>query len=264
MSDKTEKNHEYWSEIVKNHASSVESLWRRHMNWLYCELARRMLAGFRFQRFLKTDLYDEAVSPNGLLGMLPVDARMIIGMDYAEQVVRMARSNNVPNILVTDILASAFRDNSFDCVFSNSTLDHFKSHKLLEQSLREIYRVLEPGGLLLITLDNSGNPLLFLRNWLPYSVLKVLGIIPYYMGKTVNRKQLKRMLERLGFEVKDQVLMLHAMRLIALRLAARVVRLNSASKETDYLERLKPFEKMANWPTKDLTGHYVAMTAIKR
>lgn len=50
-----------------------------------------------------------------------------------------------------------FAAETFDLVVSTSTLDHFTCREDLVTSLEEISRVLRPGGLLILTLDNPLN-----------------------------------------------------------------------------------------------------------
>ena len=84
-----------------------------------------------------------------------------------------------------------------------STLDHFRSHSEIVTSLRELLRVLRPGGQLLLTLDNPANPLVGLRNALPFGLLHRLRIVPYYVGATCGPRGLRRLLPQVGFEVLE-------------------------------------------------------------
>ena len=71
-----------------------------------------------------------------------------------------------------------FAQGAFDGIVSNSTLDHFQSLDDLLVSLKELFRVLRPGGQMILTLDNLSNPIILLRNWLPLRLLKRLKIVP--------------------------------------------------------------------------------------
>jgi ubiquinone/menaquinone biosynthesis C-methylase UbiE len=61
-------------------------------------------------------------------------------------------SGNIPPL-------AAYADNSFDCVFTFQVIEHIDDDR---QFLKEIYRVLKPGGLLLLTTPNR--PLSLTRN----------------------------------------------------------------------------------------------------
>ena len=52
---------------------------------------------------------------------------------------------------------------SFDLVVSTSTLDHFGHASDIGDALAELNRVLRKGGELVITMDNTGNPVIALR-----------------------------------------------------------------------------------------------------
>ncbi|NTW37763.1 MAG: class I SAM-dependent methyltransferase, partial [Syntrophobacteraceae bacterium] len=130
---------------------------------------------------LKTDLYDEAISSYNLMSLFGSDCEQIIGTDVSLVTALAARKRMAAEwkgghkIVVSDARKHAFRSNVFDRVISNSTLDHFSDKKDIFQSLRELQRIMRPGGTLMITLDNPWNPIVFLRNRLPYRWLKYLG-----------------------------------------------------------------------------------------
>ncbi|MEZ4873232.1 MAG: class I SAM-dependent methyltransferase [Bdellovibrionales bacterium] len=47
----------------------------------------------------------------------------------------------------------SFKDNQFDFVFSFSSIEHFGSRETIEKSMREIQRVLKPGGYAVISTE---------------------------------------------------------------------------------------------------------------
>jgi SAM-dependent methyltransferase len=143
-----------------------------------------------------------------------------------------------------------FEDGSFDVVVSNSTLDHFPSLDDVESAVRELQRVLAPAGLLIVTLDNLRNPLVSLRNALPYPLLHRLGLVPYYVGATCGPRRLQRLLEAAGFGVEELAALLHVPRVLAraLRLPVRV---------------LLAGERLGHAPTRFVTGQFVAARARK-
>ena len=62
-------------------------------------------------------------------------------------------------VQVMDGRAIAFEDNTFDIVFSYSSIEHFGSKDEVSRTMQEIYRVLKPGGVASITTEImvSGN-----------------------------------------------------------------------------------------------------------
>ena len=118
-----------------------------------------------------------------------------------------------------------------------------------------------PGGQLLLTLDNPTNPIIALRNRLPFPWLKRLGLVPYYVGATYSTRTLAGKLSRMGMEVVRTSAILHFPRVLAVplsragRLGVGVERaLTSLFGCFEYLERL---------PTRALTGHFIAVHAIR-
>jgi SAM-dependent methyltransferase len=119
-------------------------------------------------RALKTDVFDEAVA-EGLSPFLAACAEALVAIDASPETVAAAR-RRYPELdaRVADVRALPFEAGSFDAVVSTSTLDHFPSRADLETALRELHRVLAPGGVAVVTLDNPWNPLVALRNALPF------------------------------------------------------------------------------------------------
>jgi ubiquinone/menaquinone biosynthesis C-methylase UbiE len=161
-----------------------------------------------------------------------------------------------------DVRHLPFANNMFDVIVSNSTLDHFKSLDEIVASLHELYRVLQVGGQLLLTLDNLANPIIALRNALPFALLNHLGIVPYYVGATCGPYLMQRTLQQVGFEVLEVSTVMHCPRVFAIAMARL---LEHAKPETQrcFLSFLMAFEYLSSWPTRFLTGHFVAVRAIK-
>ena len=116
---------------------------------------------------LKTDLFDELVG-QGLVGTLSESFAAVAGIDVSPTLVEIVQARHPQlDARVADIRELPFEDGAFDAVVSNSTLDHFPSPDEIAASLREINRVLRPGGVLLVTLDNGMNPVVAARNAMP-------------------------------------------------------------------------------------------------
>ena len=214
-------------------------------------------------RLLKTDLWDEAVGA-GLYATLATHARRVVGLDLAATIVTQARAHH-PGLLAAaaDVRHLPFADGAFDVVLSNSTLDHFHTRAEIAASLRELFRVLRPGGLLLITLDNRANPTVAVRNALPFGLLHRLGLVPYFVGATLGPRGLRGALTSAGFEITRLGALLHCPRALAIRQSARLERGGSPEAQQRFLQRLLRWERLANWPTRFLTGYYVAALARK-
>ena len=81
------------------------------------------------------------------------------------------------------------------------------------RSLLELKRVLQPGGRLIITLDNRHNV------FDPFLRLVIrLGLVPYYIGRSYTISELRQELERAGLQVQDTTAIIHHPRLVAVAL----------------------------------------------
>ena len=240
-----------------------EALWRRHSDAVNEALFRRWLEGERCADALKTDLYDEAMGA-GLYPMLAAHAIRVAAVDVASGVLAAARARHSKLLAVAaDVRRLPFADCSFDLVVSNSTLDHFDTRDEIMAALRGIHRVLRSGGKLLLTMDNAANPVVALRNLLPLSLLRRLGLVPYPIGTTGGPRRLRDMLRAAGFEILDTVALLHCPRAPAIALARRRQRRGSAGARERFLEQAMRWERLARWPTRYLSGYFVGIEARK-
>ncbi len=258
---------QYWQQSLAEHQSDHESLWRKHMQWLYIGYFQQLVGDTKFQTLLKTDLYDEAISEEGLVPVFIESSERTIATDISWEVAGQGRENirkqrpDWTPAVVTDVLSPGIREQSIDLLFSNSTLDHFSSKSELNQALQQLALTIKSGGMLIITLDNPVNPVIFLRNLLPFKIVRRLGFIPYFMGKTLSRKKLVRQLERYGFEIQTHTTILHAPRIVFIWLARLICRFKSG--HAWFLKVLRHFEKLERLPIRDYTGYYVLVKAVK-
>ena len=213
----------------------------------------------RSRRILKTDLFDEAVG-EGLVPLLRARSDGVVGIDVSPAVVEAARARS-PHLdaRCADARGLPVPDGSFDAVVSNSTLDHFGRRDEIAAALGELRRVLEPGGRLLITLDNGANPLVLLRNALPGWPLRALGLVPYPVGATCGPRGLRRLLAAAGFEVEATRAVMHCPRVVA-RAAAAL----APQASTGLLDRVLSVERLGSTPLRHLTAQFVAASARRR
>lgn len=261
----TSKAAGYWDVIATNwHEEKPQALWRAHSDAINVALLERWLPAGPFKRVLKTDLFDESVG-EGLYSLLASRAKIVVGMDVSVLTARVAKTRcSGLQTAGADARILPFVDGAFDAIVSNSTLDHFETPDEIIASLRELRRVLQAGGLLIITLDNLANPIIALRNALPFRWLHRLGIVPYYVGPTFGAGRLKSALEELQFEVVEATSVIHFPRVIAVALANILEKYAPARHQKIFLRFLSAFERLAKWPTQFFTGHFVAAKAVKR
>ncbi len=242
--DSVERPTVYWDAVAREGARHAAPLWRRQADEATALLLARWLPEGALGRVLKTDLYDESCT-EGLAPVLGPRARFLLGIDVSPVVAHTAHARTGVAAAVADARALPFRAASFDAAVSNSTLDHFASTKEIERALRELERVLVPGGILILSLDNPLHPLVGLRNRLA-RLWRRLGVIPYAVGATHGPHGLRAALEGSGFVVLElaavhhfpRLLLVAAERLLARRFAATVLR---AARRAEALGR---------WPTR--------------
>lgn len=256
---------DYWDHIAHEwKRAQSDFLWREHSDEVNVALLSRWLSEKPVGRLLKTDLFDEAVS-EGVLRFLQSRARTVVGMDISLMALRMARSRLGSGLeACADVRFLPFADESFDAVVSNSTLDHFRSLGEMAVSLRELHRVLRRGGQLLLTIDNLANPAIGLRNVLPFTVLHQLGLVPYYVGVTCGPRRLQRTLREVGLESLEMTAILHCPRLLAVWLTRGLQSCATQSTQQWFVHWLRRWERLEGWPTRFLTGNFIAVRCVKR
>jgi SAM-dependent methyltransferase len=261
----TLKESRYWDAVAAAwDKARPQTLWRAHSDTVNCSLLARWLPESRVEWLLKTDAFDEAVG-DGLQPFLSLKAKRIVSMDVSMSALSLARARHTGLYAVgADVRRLPFADGTFDVIVSTSTLDHFRSRDELVTGLRECSRVLRSGGQLLLTLDNLANPLVALRNALPFRLLQRLRIVSYYVGATYGPRRIRRILPQVGFEVLEIGAVLHCPRFLAVACAGVLERYTTREIHKRFLCLLLAFERLSQWPTRFLTGCFVVVRAEKR
>jgi SAM-dependent methyltransferase len=248
----------YWDDIARSwELRSPQRLWRMHSDAVCLDLLNKhFLPDFR-HRVLKTDLFDEAIAC-GVLPLLISRCSTVIGCDISCQTIRMARRRGLNvSFVAADVRGFPFCDESFNWIVSLSTLDHLACISEIEDSLHETFRILKTGGKLLMTLDNLANPIIALRNFLPFQLLHKMGIAPYTIGATCGPWRLRKILAQAGFRVELVRSSFHIPRVLAIPLMEWLDRHASSATKQKALDWLMQFEGLENWPTHFLTGHLI-------
>ncbi len=94
---------------------------------------------------------------DGLFSQVFFDQKPDLGLDYSRYELRTAASRDACRSFVQgDIAAIPCSDSTFATIFSNGVLEHVRD---LPQGLREIARVLRPGGRLIMTIPTMASEL---------------------------------------------------------------------------------------------------------
>ena len=254
----------YWREIASRwNEKGFPETWQAHRDALHQAIMGRWGPQLKGEAALLTDLFDEAFG-EGLHFFLDSSYRKVLGLDISYTTCQIAKTKHSGLQPVTaEIGCLPLGDGTLDAVISISTLDHLESRKKIADALEQIRRVLRKRGLLAMTLDNLANPLVALRNALPFGLLRGLGLIPYEMGATLGPAQLSNCLKKAGFEILSQTAVMHVPRFLAVslfRLAGG--RLTARARER-ILHCLMCFEVLERLPTRFISGHYLAVLARK-
>lgn len=252
------REQEYW----EAHLAEAEKLqgqeeWLRYCRERYAEWVGKYLRGG--QRVLKTDGFEE-IRGEEVLDVLRARFGRVVVEDIAHSALRQAIEKwgrRGIQWVQAGVQELPYATGSFDGVVSLSTLDHFGTVEEIGESLRELARVTRPGGQLLLTLDNGGNPLVALRNRLPNGWLRALGVAPYEYGKTLGRRRLQREMERAGWKVVAMTAVVHEPRVLAVALAGgwwTAARLR---------RWLGPFGVLERLPVKWWTGYFLLAVGEK-
>ena len=253
-----------WDAVAESLASNGRHfLWRRYCDGLYHDLLLAWFGSLHVARCLKTDLYDE-VAGRGLVPLLERLADEVHGIDLSQRMVDTACARH-PRLhgVAADVRELPFPDAMFDVVVSNSTLDHFEERADIARGLGELHRVLRPGGRMLLSLDNLGNPLVALRQALPLDLLRRLGLVPYPVGATLTPAALLQAARDAGFEVLDERTLMHAPRVLAVWGCALSERLGGERLQSRILRALRRAESLSRRRSRYRTGYYTAVLAVR-
>lgn len=197
-----ERQRRTWDRV----AGSMPDFFRAPSTQYYrrCEIAlfERAVGELRGKRVLKLDLWNEAINTR-ILDWVRSQGAEVVGLDLSRVVAFRARKNAVKNghapaLLRADIRELPFPEGSFDVVYTMGTIEHIDEYK---DALREIHRVLRPGGRAIIGVPHKWD--LFLRPLMVW-VLDAFGKYLYSPEKSFSAGELRRDVEATGLRVVER------------------------------------------------------------
>lgn len=129
-----------------------------------------------------------------LLGIQKHGNWRVRGVELSEEVALLARERYQLDVFAGELEDAAFPDQSFDVVTMWDVLEHLHDP---DRGLHEIYRILKPGGLLVIRVPNlaSWDAKLFGKYWAGFDAPRHLYV---YTPQTLSKQ-----LEQAGFSVEE-------------------------------------------------------------
>lgn len=117
------------------------------------------------------------------------------GIDFSENLIRIAKEKYGDRFIVGDILSLPFIDKNFDSVWSIAALHHIPSDELRKRVLAEVKRILKPGGRVIATC------------WKIKSFFRKDVFIPFHGKKryyhVFTKKELRRLFKKSGFKIEE-------------------------------------------------------------
>ena len=137
-------------------------------------------------------------------------------------------------------------------------MDHFEAQADIGLLLDEIIRVLRPGGVLLLTLDNPWNPLYHVLRWMSRR-----GWMPFELGETASLESLERMLRDRGLQIQNTAHLIHNPRGISTVLFLTLRKLLGKLGDFPIRTLLDGFVLLGKLRSRAITGCFLAVSAVK-
>lgn len=124
----------------------------------------------------------------------------ITGIDGSPKCIEVAKSKQIPNavFLCGDAESLPFRDNSFDCCLLIEVIEHISDKW---SAVKELKRVLKPGGILIITTPNKRDIVLRMHNLLMNLIMKLTKRRVIHKDEYLSTQELLALVEGAGLNV---------------------------------------------------------------
>jgi len=160
-----------------------------------------------FQRYLPREgrILEAGCGLGRIIIYLSKGGYNIEGIELNEDAVRKVKDfDKNLKIIVGDILKMSYEDNSFDAVISLGVIEHFEEGP--QKALKEMHRILKPGGIFFVTVPYINLIRRFL--YIPYNSLvvkmrRMQGLDMKFSAYLYTKKEMQLLLKDSKFEIID-------------------------------------------------------------
>jgi len=257
-------NSAYWNSVAERIIRyPLEQNIAEYKREEHIKLIEKWVGSLRNKTVLKTDLFEEALGQDHFLFWMLNQTHQVYGMDISFNITKRAKDRTKQlncksnKFVVCDVRMPSFKNESFDLVVSNSTLDNIYKNDV-SGALFELRRILKPKGILILTLDNKHNPLYLMG----YLIEKILNTNKYYLSKCYTLKETLNLVRQHNFIVQEFTFLVHIPTPFN-KLALFLTKINKGlfDKLIKYFIRI--FSKLGSKKTKFLTGWFLALKLEK-
>ncbi len=257
MSDNNPWGTDYWDGVARGMNGPIFqeqiALYKRKE---YIDLISAWIPSDNRGSMLKTDLFEEAFGRDSLIDTLGLSYPLTVSIDISGTIVMKAKER-LPAypFLVGNICRLPFKEESFDFVLSNSTLDHLPID-MIPDAINELWRVLKQGGCMILTLDSRHNPLHLLSHY----IRRWMG--GYHEEHCFTIQETTALLDKGRFHVSDVTAIYHIPP--GINFMAKML-YKAIGPHSDRLMQyiINIFHKVGQLPTRFITGRYIALRAVK-
>jgi len=210
---KNKLNKYYWESLAKKVSEegyyAKSTILGKYKRDFVLDVIRNWNLEINNKIILKTDLFEEAFGPDEILFSISRDykPKRVYGIDISNRVIAKVKNNCIkktPNKKIIlqneDLKKLSFKDNYFDLIISQSTLDHFEDLNDLNRVMKELYRVLKSRGKLLFSINNKHNFLFYLI----HEFQRIFRLMYVYSSGCFTRNQLKIITHKGGFKFLNE------------------------------------------------------------